>query len=87
MGIYRQSQPQVKGHVPELAASHTASRVLQACLKYGTPEDRALIQAELLPHLLDLSKSSYGHFLVTKLISTAAKKALPGVRGGSQNKL
>lgn len=28
---------QVKGRVAELAASHTASRVIQACVKYGTP--------------------------------------------------
>lgn len=30
------SSPQVKGRVAELAGSHTASRVIQACVKYGS---------------------------------------------------
>ena len=28
----------VEGKVAELAGSHTASRVIQACVKHGTPE-------------------------------------------------
>ena len=33
---------QVQGRVAELAASHTASRVIQACVKYGTAKGAEL---------------------------------------------
>jgi hypothetical protein len=33
---------------------------------------------ELEPKLLELSKSPYGHFVVSKLVSLAPKEQLPG---------
>ena len=70
--------PQAKGRLAQLAVSHTGSRVVQACVKFGTPEERALVLAELRPSLLDLAKSSYAHFTVTKLIALAPKADVPG---------
>ncbi|GAB4820309.1 hypothetical protein N2152v2_007355 [Parachlorella kessleri] len=69
----------VQGRVAELAASHTASRVIQACVKHGSAQERAAILKEVEPKLLDLSKSPYGHFVVSKLISLAPKEQLPGI--------
>ena len=64
----------IDGRAGELAASHTASRVVQACIKHGTPEERAKILKQLEPTLLPLAKSSYGRFVVSKIIDLAPKK-------------
>ena len=69
---------QAKGRLAQLAVSHTGSRVVQACVKFATPEERASILAELRPSLMDLAKSSYAHFTITKLIALAPKTDIPG---------
>lgn len=66
------------GQMPRMARSPTGSRVLQACVKHGTPQQRAAVLAALQPDLLELAKSPYAHFLVCKLIDTAPKGALEG---------
>lgn len=68
----------MQGRVPDLAMSHTASRIIQACAKHGTDADRRMILAEATPRVVDLAKSSYGHFLLCKLITAAPKKEFPG---------
>ena len=73
--------PQMAGQIPRMARSPTGSRVLQACVKHGAPEQRSSILAALQPDLLDLSKSPYAHFLVCKVIDTAPKGALEGEQG------
>lgn len=67
-----------KGRLAELAASHTASRIVQACAKHGSTKEREVIFQELKPSLQLLAKSPYGRFVVTKLISTASKKQIKG---------
>ncbi|KAI3432645.1 hypothetical protein D9Q98_004191 [Chlorella vulgaris] len=69
----------VQGRLAELAGSHSASRIIQSCAKYGSPAERAAIVKELEPKLLELSKSPYGHFVVSKLVSLAPKEQLPGL--------
>lgn len=69
----------VTGHMAELAGSHAASRVIQTCAKYGTPAERSSILKELQPKLIELCKSPYGHFVVSKLVSLAPKEQLPGL--------
>jgi pumilio family protein 6 len=66
------------GRVAELAGSHSASRVVQACIKYGKASDREIVFKQVEPKLLELSKSPYGRFVVSKLISVAPKKSIPG---------
>ncbi|KFM22722.1 Pumilio-like protein 24 [Auxenochlorella protothecoides] len=66
----------IKGRLVELASSHTASRIVQACVKHGSDAERAEILAELKPKLQELSKSPYGKFVVSKLIATAPKAQL-----------
>ena len=68
----------MKGSVSKLAMSHTTSRVLQAAAKAAGPKARADALKEISPDLLTLAKSSYGHFLATKLISLAPKEEVPG---------
>ncbi|TYZ64929.1 hypothetical protein PybrP1_001152 [[Pythium] brassicae (nom. inval.)] len=58
----------VKGKMYDVAAKHDASRVIQALLKYGKPEQRSQCVAEMREHLIDLAKMQYGCFLVQKMI-------------------
>lgn len=69
---------QVSGKLLELCSHHTASRVIQFCVKYGTDADRRAIMEQVRANILELSKSKYGHFLVRKLINTAKKEDVPG---------
>jgi pumilio family protein 6 len=64
--------------VLELAGNHTASRVIQFCLKEGSPDARAAVAAEVRAHAAELAKSKYGHHLVAKLIRAAPKEDVPG---------
>ena len=58
--------------------SHTASRVIQACAKHGSDADRQALLTEAAPRIVDLAKSSYGHFLLSKLVSAAPKSQIAG---------
>lgn len=70
--------PQFSGKILELANQHTASRVIQFCLKEGSPEAKAAIAKEVKAHAVELSKSLYGHYLVMKMINAAKKEEVPG---------
>lgn len=70
----------VSGRVGDVAAQHAASRAIQACAKYGTPEQRQQLWQEVKPKAVLLAKTSYGHFLIAKLITTATKEQLPGMQ-------
>ena len=72
----------IDGRLAELACSHTASRIVQACVKHGSPAERAKILKEVEPKVLELAKSPYGRFVVAKLITMAPKEQLPGEHGG-----
>ncbi|GIL88103.1 hypothetical protein Vretimale_13967 [Volvox reticuliferus] len=69
----------VKGKLLELSNHHTASRVIQFCVKYGGDMDRRTVMDEVRANVVDLSKSKYGHFLVRKLINTAKKDEVAGL--------
>ena len=64
--------------IPELAVSHTASRIIQSCVKYGSEEDRMVVHKHMVEGIVEISKSPYGRFVVSKLISTAQKEQLAG---------
>eukprot|EP00884_Botryococcus_braunii_P004155 jgi/Botrbrau1/13740/Bobra.0356s0016.1 len=70
---------QVAGHIAEVAMSHTGSRVVQAVVKGGTSEQHERILEEIMPSVLTLSKSPYGHFLLVRLISKATPKRVAGL--------
>lgn len=65
--------------VGDLAASHTASRIIQSCVKHGNGNHRVCVQEQVLPKIVELAKNPYGRFIVSKLIATAPKDQLPGM--------
>ncbi|QDZ19105.1 Pumilio-like protein [Chloropicon primus] len=58
-----------EGRLAELASLHSASRVVQSCLKFGNEEHKQQVISELKPKLLDLAQNQYGHFLVKKILA------------------
>lgn len=70
--------PQLQGNTAELANHHSASRVLQWCLREGSEADKARLLAEVRAHIVELSKSKYGRHVVQKVISLAKKEDVPG---------
>ncbi|KAL3132742.1 hypothetical protein ABBQ32_009245 [Trebouxia sp. C0010 RCD-2024] len=77
--IVNEIMEQVSGRVVDLAMSHTASRVIQACAKHGNDAHRQALLAETAPRVVDLAKSSYGHFLLSKLVTVAPKSQIAGI--------
>ncbi|GLC37797.1 hypothetical protein PLESTB_001477700 [Pleodorina starrii] len=69
----------VKGKLLELSSHHTASRVIQFCVKYGGEAERRTVMDEVRANVVELSKSKYGHFLVRKLVNAAKKDEVPGL--------
>ena len=43
---------QARGQLSQLTSSHTRARVIQACAKHGSEEDRSALLQEILPNLL-----------------------------------
>lgn len=62
------------GKMLAMARSHTASRVLQMCVKHGTAAERAKVFAELRPHCLEMAQNVYAHHLVNRMLDTATKE-------------
>jgi pumilio homology domain family member 6 len=58
----------IKGDIPNLVFGHSASRFVQAAMKYGTKEQRREIAKELEGRYIELSKAKYGKFLVGKVL-------------------
>eukprot|EP00835_Amoeboradix_gromovi_P002927 NODE_178_length_15814_cov_0.338657.p3 type:complete len:508 gc:universal NODE_178_length_15814_cov_0.338657:6063-7586(+) len=54
----------ITGHIEEVVFKHDASRMVQCCIKYGTPQDISHIYEELKPRMLELIKSTYGKYIV-----------------------
>jgi pumilio family protein 6 len=67
--------------VGDVAASHTASRIIQSCVKYGDAGQRLRVQRAVLGSgrgAVELAKNPYSRFVVSKLIMTAPKDQLGG---------
>lgn len=58
----------IGGRVQDVIFKHDASRMIQTCLKKGNAEQRNQIAEELKGKYVELSKSMYGKFIVTKAI-------------------
>ena len=58
----------INGDIPTLVFGHSASRFVQAAMKYGTTEQRLAIAKELQGWYIELAKSKYGKFLVGKIL-------------------
>lgn len=57
-----------KGFVRELVFRHDSSRVVQTIFKYGSPSQRREITDALKGSYVDLARSSYGKYLLIKLL-------------------
>ncbi|KAF6262527.1 armadillo-type protein [Scenedesmus sp. NREL 46B-D3] len=69
----------LQGNTVELANHHSASRVIQWCLREGSDADQARLLAEVRANMVDLSKSKYGRHVVQKVISLAKREDVPGL--------
>jgi pumilio family protein 6 len=69
---------QLQGNTVELANHHSASRVIQWCLREGSAADKARLLGEVRSNIVELSKSKYGRHVVQKVISLAKKEDVPG---------
>ena len=76
-----------KGKVPEIANNHKGSRVIQALLKHGTPDQCASVYSECVPHVAALAKSLYGHFIVKRLVDATPTRELPDLLSHLRGKI
>ncbi len=65
----------IQGKVLSICFKHASSRVVQCAISNApTQKDRLSIIDELKGHIVDISKSKYGYFLVVKLIKQCRSK-------------
>lgn len=69
----------ITGHMVNVAASPTASRIIQSCVKYGSDADRAVILKEIQPQVVELAMNPYAHKLVSKLLANGTKEEAFGL--------
>ncbi|CAI8007949.1 Pumilio homolog 3 [Geodia barretti] len=58
----------ITGHIYEFALKHDTARIVQCCLKFGTPPHHTTIFTELKDHVVQLSKSKYAKFAVKAMM-------------------
>jgi pumilio homology domain family member 6 len=58
----------VQGKAKDVIFKHDASRIIQCCLKYGSQAQRIEIAQELNGSYVDLAKSQYGRFIVSRVM-------------------
>jgi len=63
----------IKGKIADVVFKHDASRIIQTCLKLGTPEQRTIVFNELKDHVGELCRNRYASFLMNKLIKYCDK--------------
>jgi pumilio family protein 6 len=64
-----QLMPLIRGKAAQVALQHDGSRCVQACVQFGTPEERKDILKEFIQAgMADLSKNQYACFAVLKII-------------------
>ena len=68
-----------KGKVMEVILRHDASRVVQGCLKFGSPAEKAALFGEMKDSILYLTKAKHGHHLVERLLRYGDSAARAGV--------
>jgi len=58
----------IMGKIGDLVLKHDASRVVQTLLKFGSKEQRGEVAKALKGKYAELAKSTYGKFLVCKIL-------------------
>ena len=59
----------ITGQIEDLVFKHDASRIIQSLLKYGSSAQRNTIASELKKHTVEIAKSQYGKFIVSKILN------------------
>jgi pumilio homology domain family member 6 len=67
---------QMTGHTLQVTLRHDASRITQCLLQFGSVEQRTVILKEILPRIIEMSKTPYGHFVVLKALTYCKFSAL-----------
>ncbi|RPB14959.1 ARM repeat-containing protein [Morchella conica CCBAS932] len=89
-GLIEELSKLIKGNVKELVFKHDASRIVQTALKYGDKKTKENITLELKGTYVALAQSSYGKYMVVKLMhygSPEMKKMVVEEFYGSVRKL
>ncbi|KAJ3255139.1 hypothetical protein HK103_006602 [Boothiomyces macroporosus] len=64
----------VSGKALDIIFKHDASRIVQCCVKYGSPAQRDSVAEELSGQYARLSTSKYGRFIVSKILQYCSPK-------------
>lgn len=64
----------IDGKIVQVATRHDASRIVQLCVTHGTDEQRGKICKAVKNRVVQLSKTTYGRFLVSKLLARSKGK-------------
>lgn len=77
------------GKFKEVIVKHDASRMIQTCVKYGSPEQRLQIANELKGAYAEIAKSRYGKHIVKRLLQycPSVRKSIVGEFRGQVGKL
>ncbi|ORX81049.1 ARM repeat-containing protein [Anaeromyces robustus] len=59
----------IRGRVQEIIFKHDASRIIQCAVKYGNQSQRSEIAKELKGRYVELSKSVYGRFIISRVLA------------------
>jgi len=59
----------IRGRVQEIIFKHDASRIIQCAIKYGNQSQRSEIAKELKGRYVELSKSVYGRFIISRVLA------------------
>jgi len=71
----------IRGQIKDLAFKHDTSRVVQTALKYGSKSIREEVAKELKGTYVSLSQSSYGKYLVVKVMHYGSPETRMSVAG------
>ncbi|KAI9011402.1 armadillo-type protein [Gaertneriomyces semiglobifer] len=66
--LMEELMPLLRGNVKDIIFKHDASRVVQCAVKYGSSSQRDELAEELKGSYVELSKSLYGRFLISKIL-------------------
>ena len=69
----------MKGRMESLMFKHDLARVFQMILKHGGAEHNSFIIDELKPYVQELSKSKYGKFIVTGMLTHSTRDQRNGL--------
>ena len=76
-------EPPLWGNLATLAKSAQGSRYLQAALPRMSPAELGRVRDELTPSLLELSKHTFGNYMVTQLLGLPAHLGFGGALAGA----